>query len=139
MAKGGKATLKAIEGGLAGVPAVPDTIPAEMADEWTACGKEMVERKILNPSAIGVLETYIIARWTVRECQKSLAEHGPLAKTAHGMLKPNPAAGMLSKAMEAVARLGAELGLTPAARAKQGFQPKGGDNANKGAPPDLDI
>lgn len=139
MAKGGKATLKAIEGGLSGLPAVPASIPPEMAEEWTACGKEMVERKILNPSALGVLETYIIARWTVRECHKALAEHGPLVSTAHKMMKPNPAAGMLAKAMEAVARLGAELGLTPAARAKQGFQPKGGQHADQGAPAGLDI
>lgn len=138
MTRGAKATLKAIDGGLKGVPTVPDTIPADFADEWKAIAAEMVQRSILTTPALGMIETYIIARWTVRECQKSLAEHGPLTKTAHGMLKPNPAAGIMSKAIEAVARLGAELGLTPAARAKQGFQPKGGKR-DQGAPADLAI
>jgi P27 family predicted phage terminase small subunit len=136
--KGAKATLQAIDGGLKGLPPMPASIPTDMADEWTTCGREMLTRNIFNPSAAGVLETYIIARWTVRECQKALAEHGPLTKSAHGMLKPNPAAGIMSKANETVARLAAELGLTPAARAKQGFNPKGGKR-DQGAPPDLDI
>tara|TARA_R110002051_G_scaffold235179_2_gene296629 strand:+ start:1526 stop:1939 length:414 start_codon:yes stop_codon:yes gene_type:complete len=136
--KGAKAHLKAIDGGLKGVPKVPDTIPDNMVDEWKAVVAEMVERKILTTTGLGIVETYILARWTVRECQKALAEHGPLTKTAHGMLKPNPAASILNKSTEAVARLGAELGLTPAARSKQGFQPKGG-KASNGAPADLQI
>lgn len=136
--RGAKATLKAIDGGLKGVPAVPDTIPDGMADEWKAIAAEMVQRKILTTTGLGIVETYIMARWMVRECQKSLAEHGPLVMTAHKMLKPNPAAGIMNKAMETVARLSAELGLTPAARAKQGFQPKGGQR-DQGAPPNLVI
>ncbi|WP_404404882.1 phage terminase small subunit P27 family [Pelagibacterium halotolerans] len=136
--KGAKAHLKAIEGGLSGLPPVPDTIPADMVDEWQAVVSEMVERKILATTGLGIVETYIIARWTVRECQKALAEHGPLTKTAHGMLKPNPAAAILNKSTESVARLGAELGLTPAARSKQGFQ-NGGGKGKDGAPPDLQV
>ena len=136
--RGAKATLKAIDGGLKGVPPVPDTIPAEMREEWQAIAKEMVERKILTIPGLGLVETYIIARWTAQQCQRAIAEHGPLIKAGHGQLKPNPAAGVLTKALESVARLGAELGLTPAARAKQGFQPKGG-TPDEGAPTDLDI
>lgn len=138
MAAGRKATLKSIDGGLKGVPAVPPSIPADFADEWKAIVAEMVQRKILTTPGLGLVESYIIARWTVREAQKALQEHGALTKTAHGMFKPNPAAGLLSKALEATARLAAELGITPAARAKQGFQPKGGQ-PNEGAPAGLDI
>jgi P27 family predicted phage terminase small subunit len=136
--RGRKADLKAVDGGLAGVPRAPDALPEGMLDEWTAIAAEMVQRKILTTPALGLLETYIIARWTVRACQKSLAEHGPLTKTAHGMLKPNPAAGIMNKATEAVARLAAELGITPAARAKQGFQQKGGQR-DQGAPSGLAV
>lgn len=135
--RGRKADLKAIEGGLSGVPKPPVSLPVDMVGEWTAIATDMVQRKILTAPTIGVLETYLVARWMVQECQKSLQEHGPLVKTAHGMLKPNPAAGMLSKAMETVARLSAELGLTPAARSKQGFAPK--DKPSGGAPDGLDV
>lgn len=137
--RGAKATLKAIDGGLKGVPPVPGTIPAEMTDEWTAVVAEMVQRKILTTPGLGLVESYIIARWTIREAQKALAEHGMLTKSAHGMFKPNPASGILKTSMEVAARLAAELGITPAARAKQGFQPKGGDNASQGAPAGMDF
>jgi P27 family predicted phage terminase small subunit len=136
--RGAKATLKAIDGGLKGVPPMPNTIPADFRDEWREIVKEMLERKILTAPGLGLVETYIIARWTARECQKAIAEHGPLIKAGHGQLKPNPAAGVLTKSLEAVARLGAELGLTPAARSKQGFRPEGGKR-DQGAPSDLDI
>lgn len=136
--RGRKADLKAIDGGLKGVPKIRETVPAAMADEWNAIAADMLERKILTTPALGLLESYLIARWSVQEAQKAIAEHGVLTKTAHQMLKPNPACGLLSKSLEAVARLGAELGISPAARSKGQFQPKGGQR-DQGAPPDLDI
>ncbi|MEF2071900.1 phage terminase small subunit P27 family [Consotaella aegiceratis] len=138
MARGRKAELKAVDGGLAGVPHAPETIPASLRGEWDAIAADMVARKILTTPALGLLETYLIARWTVQEAQKTIAEHGVLVKAGHGQVKPNPASGLLSKALESVARLGAELGITPAARSKGQFQAKGGQ-ADEGAPADLDI
>jgi P27 family predicted phage terminase small subunit len=131
--RGAKATLKAIDGGLKGVPKAPDSIPSDLVSEYNEVAADMVQRQILTASMMGVLETYIVALWTVREMQKAMEEHGPLVKTAHGMLKPNPAHGMMAKAMETVARLSAELGLTPAARSKQGFG--GSEKPNTGGAP----
>lgn len=136
--RGRKAELKTIDGGLSGVPRMPKTVPADMADEWQAVASEMVERKILTTPAMGVLETYMVARWTVQKCQAAIAEHGVLVTAGHGQLKTNPASTVLTKAMETVARLAAELGLTPAARSKQAFQPSKGSH-DKSAPPGLDL
>ncbi len=135
--RGRKAELKAIDGGLKGVPPCPREC-ATLGTEWNAICADMIERKILTTPALGLLESYLIARWSVQEAQRAIAEHGVLTKTAHQMLKPNPACGLLSKSLEAVARLGAELGISPAARSKGQFQPKGGSR-DQGAPPDLDI
>lgn len=136
--RGAKATLKAIDGGLKGVPKFRDTLPAEMKSEWETIAAELVERKLLTASMMGILETYIVALWTVRECQKAIAEHGLLVTTAHQMMKPNPASGIMAKSMETVARLSAELGLTPAARSKSGFTGK--DKPKTGGAPDgLDV
>ncbi|MXN48808.1 phage terminase small subunit P27 family [Shinella kummerowiae] len=132
--RGAKATLKAIDGGLKGVPKAPDRLPQEVVPEWNDIAADMVQRKILTASMMGVLETYVIALWTVRECQKAIADHGLLVATAHQMMKPNPASGIMAKAMETVARLSAELGLTPAARSKQGFG--GGEKPKTGGAPD---
>jgi P27 family predicted phage terminase small subunit len=73
---------------------------------------------------LGVVETYIIARWTVRLAKESLAKRGMLvsSRDVHSP-KANPAAVMLSKAQETVARLSAELGLTPLSRARKSLQP----------------
>ncbi|NTH50935.1 phage terminase small subunit P27 family [Agrobacterium rhizogenes] len=136
--KGRKAELKEIDGGLKGVPKPPAHICAGMVKEWDTIAADMVQRKILTSSMMGVLETYIVALWTVRECQAAIEKHGLLVETAHKMMKPNPASGMMAKAMDTVARLSAELGLTPAARSKQGFasphsKPEGG------APDGLDV
>ncbi len=136
--RGRKAELKAIDGGLKGVPKHPANLPLDLIAEWEAICADMVARQILNTPALGLLESYLIARWSVQEAQRAIAEHGVLTKTAHQMLKPNPACGLLSKSLEAVARLGAELGISPAARSKGQFQPKGGSR-DQGAPPDLDI
>ncbi|MCV9997681.1 phage terminase small subunit P27 family [Pararhizobium sp. YC-54] len=126
--RGAKATLQAIDGGLSGVPKAPAHFKPDMVAERNVIAAELVERRILTASMVGLVETYVSALWMVREAQKEIAAIGLLVKTAHGMPKPNPACGTLKSAFEAVARLGAELGLTPAARAKQGFQPKGGDD-----------
>lgn len=136
--RGRKAELKAVDGGLSGVPKAPECIPPVFVAEWDAIGRDMAERQILTAPALGLLESYLMARWTVRECQKAISEHGLLVSTAHKMMKPNPASGLLSKALEAVARLSAELGISPAARSKQGFRPEGGQ-ADEGAPAGLDI
>ncbi|MDR7147051.1 phage terminase small subunit P27 family [Rhizobium sp. BE258] len=124
--RGKKAHLKAVDGGLSGVPKAPACIPDELVAEWDACGADMAARQILTASALGLLETYILARYQVRECHAAIKDHGLLVPTAHGMRKPNPASGMLKAALEAVARLSAELGISPAARSKPAFNPKEG-------------
>lgn len=124
--KGRKASLVSVDGGLSGIPKCPASVPAEFAAEWDAIGRDMADRKILTTPALGLLESYLIARWTVRECQQAIKEHGLLVDTAHKMKKPNPASGLLSKALEATARLAAELGISPAARSKATFKPEKG-------------
>lgn len=136
--RGRKADLKAIDGGMKGVPKPPSEVPVDMHGEWNTVAADMVKREILTPSMIGILSTYIIALWTVRQAQQAIAEYGLLAKTAHGNLKQNPASGVMSKALEQVSRLSAELGLTPAARSKQGFHRQEGQT-DEGAPSGLDL
>lgn len=136
--RGRKAQLKAIDGGLKGVPPMAENLPSSLRDEWNAICADMIERKILTRPALGLLETYLIARWTVQEAQKAIADHGVLTKAGHGQLKPNPASGILSKALESVARLGAELGITPAARSKGQLRGKEGPSES-GAPEGLNV
>jgi P27 family predicted phage terminase small subunit len=65
----------------------------------------------------------------VRKAQKVIDDHGVLVPGAEGALKPNPASGLLWRNQAIVARLAAELGLTPASRAKTSQQtPKEEEN-----------
>lgn len=132
------ATLKAIEGGMKGLPRMPDHVPASMADEWGVIARDLHKRKLLTESGLGVVATYLVALWCVREAQKAIEEHGVLVKGAHGALKPNPASGMLSRAQETVARLSAELGLTPLSRSRKGLQ-QPEEGTDDGAPAGLDL
>lgn len=124
--RGRKPELRAIDGGLKGVPKAPAHIHPEMVEEWNIVVSDMVERKILTAAMVSIVAVYVTALRTVRECEKAINEHGLLVSSAHEKLKPNPACGILKSSMETVARLAGELGLTPAARSKSGFQPKGG-------------
>jgi len=138
MHHGVKPALKAIEGGLAGVPSPPAGLPAGTSAEWNTIAADLVERRLLTASMLGLLETYVTALWTVRQARAALAQDGIMVRTVGGSLKPHPAAGLLSKAQDAVARLGGEMGLTPAARSRKGLQakPEGDDD---GAPPHLAV
>jgi phage terminase large subunit-like protein len=80
--RGRKADLKAVDGGLAGVPRAPDAVPATLHGEWNDICADMVKRKILTSAALGLLESYLIARWTVREAQAAIAKHGVLIEAA---------------------------------------------------------
>ncbi|WP_318412010.1 phage terminase small subunit P27 family [Rhizobium sp. PL01] len=73
---------------------------------------------------LGVLETYVAALWMQREALKEIQTNGILVKTAHQAPKANPATAMLKAAQISVARLSAELGITPASRSRAGM---GGD------------
>jgi P27 family predicted phage terminase small subunit len=102
-------------------PAMPSYLPTSMRDEWNSIAKDLCERRVLASSGLGSLETYIRALWVAREAQKSIEEHGLIVKTEKGALKSNPAATSLSEAQLTIARLAAELGLTPAARSRSGM------------------
>ena len=124
--RGRRATLKSIPGGLSGVPAAPAGLPVGMVEEWNTVAADLHRRGHLTAAMLGALETYVTALWTVRESRAALMRDGLLVDTADGKPKPHPAAGILSKAQETVARLSADFGLTPAAASKQSLQPTGG-------------
>lgn len=121
--RGRKPDLKVIEGGLDETPPAPAHFDAGMAAEWHAVVTDLTDRKLLTSTMLGSVEMYIMALENVRKAQKAIDQHGVLVAGAEGALKPNPASGLLWRSQAIVARLAAELGLTPAARAKTVQQP----------------
>lgn len=120
--RGRRPELKPIEGGLAPFLAPPIGLPKSVHGEWRIMIEDLQARCLLTESMAGVLAAYATSNWMVTECRKAIAKDGAFVKTKTGEPKPHPAAGMLSKHIDVVARLGAELGLTPAARSRKALQ-----------------
>lgn len=122
--RGRKPELRVIEGGLDEVPPAPAHFDDAMAREWGALVADLKARKLLTETMLGSVEMYITALINVRKAQKAIEAHGVLVQGAEGALKPNPASGLLWRSQAIVARLAAELGLTPSARARTAQQPR---------------
>ena len=117
--RGRKAELKVIDGGLLDeTPPPPPHFDDEMAARWAEIVCDLRERKLLTVTMLGSVEVYVMALRNVRQAQKSLDEHGVLVANSDGILRPNPVSGLLWRSQTIMARLAAELGLTPAARSK---------------------
>jgi P27 family predicted phage terminase small subunit len=116
------------------VPApIPAPVPAEnhadAAAEFTRRVRLSLASLTLDgPAMDHVLEllSEMVERWKI--AQASLRQHGPVVQSAHGSLKPNPAAAQAAKASDQIARVLAELGLTPAALARMGAKPETDDD-----------
>jgi P27 family predicted phage terminase small subunit len=79
-------------------------------------------RGILTTSMLGVVEAYVTALWMSRRCRTEIIADGPTVRAVGGQPKPHPAGAMLKAAQETVARLAAELGLTPLSRSRRALQ-----------------
>lgn len=133
-------TLHAVEGGLSSLAPMPPDVPKEAQAEWNRVCSDLAARKLLTPVALGAVASYCIARWQVSQCVAAIQRDGAFVNTKLGEPKPHPALGIMNKAQDLVARLAAELGLTPAARSRKGLSgsDKGGE-ADDGAPSGLDL
>ncbi len=128
--RGAKPDLKAIDGGLLNAPPPPETLAKSMHPEWIEICADLIGRGLLATSALGLVETYVGALWLARECRKALAQDGPVVRTKDGNPKPHPCAAMLRNANDSIARLGGELGLSPASRNRRGMKPDPDDDTD---------
>jgi P27 family predicted phage terminase small subunit len=114
--KGARPNLKAVDGGLLKAPAMPGHLPSDMRDVWRTTAADLIGRGLLTTSSLPLLETYVGAVWMAKECRGALAEHGVLVRGEKMQFKPNPAAAMLAKAQDTIARLAADMGISAASR-----------------------
>lgn len=126
--RGRRPILQAIDGGkkpaakAATIPLPPPQIPKSARKEWSRVVADLQRRGLYENSATGVIASYVIASWQVGQCVKAIEKDGSFVRTKLGEPKPHPAHGLMNKANELIARLGAELGLTPSARQRPGMQ-----------------
>lgn len=129
--RGKRPGLKPIEGGKGkradvSLPPLPEHLPAGMVGEWRALIADLQARKLWDPVMVSAIEAYCTSLWVIAECRKAIAADGAFTKTKLGLPKVHPAAGMLSKHLEIVARLAGEFGFSAAARSRKSLQGPGG-------------
>ena len=114
---GVKPDLKPQAGALQAIPPMPASLPGTMRDDWQTIAADLCERRLLAPSSISTLEAYLRSLWITRKAQEAIEQHGFLIEG-----KANPAMTAIYKEQATIARLAAELGLTPSMRSRAGFQ-----------------
>ncbi len=124
--RGPRPELRVIDGGDGRVEPVsassaepPPPLPPDIAREWHRVVDDLRERRLWKDSMAGMVTSYVLAQATLLRLEIRIAEEGESVAGAGGALKPHPATGLLRSSRETVARLGAELGLSPTARSRK--------------------
>jgi P27 family predicted phage terminase small subunit len=107
----------------------PAVLPAEAAAEWRRIVADLRERRLWKDSMAGLVTSYVLAQATALRLEIQIAAEGASVTGAGGAPKPHPCTGLLRSSRETVARLGAELGLTPTARSRKSLQPARGQGS----------
>lgn len=136
--RGVRPQLKAIDGGGCPLAPRPAHVPKSMHREWDRVVADLQARQLLTPSMLGLVASYVLAIFQTAQAVKAIERDGAFIKTKKGEPKPHPANALLNKSLELSARLGAELGLTPAARSRKGLQGPS-EATDDGAPAGLDL
>jgi len=104
------------------VPPAPKHFSLELRRQWRAVVRDMIDRRIFAPSMSALVESYISSVWMVGLCRTQIDKDGDVPALDGAPARLHPAAAMMSKHIAIVARLGAELGLTPASRSRKAMQ-----------------
>lgn len=139
MTRGLKPKFDVVQGGLSEVPPPPSGLNAVAREEWRRTCAELIELRGLAQSDLLTIEMYATARAMVRKLRPLADKADPfIINEKSGGIRPHPAHSSLSKFLTLCLRYESELGLTPAARNRKGFQ-KQGSKADEGAPTWLDL
>lgn len=100
------------------VKAPPKWMDDDARAEWKRVMPSLVERRILTESDLGSLESYCLMIGVTRQMERKLRSEGYTYIDAKGSIKRNPAAAILSDAVNKARLFATELGLTPVSRGR---------------------
>lgn len=116
--KGRKPNAKTTGRAFRKVKSPPKWMDDDAAAEWRRVFPSLVDRRILTESDLGALEMYCLAVSTARQMERKLREEGYTYVNANGDIKRNPAAAIMSDAMNRARLFATEIGLTPYSRSR---------------------
>ncbi|RVU17486.1 phage terminase small subunit P27 family [Methylobacterium oryzihabitans] len=117
----GRRPLPAIEelAKVAGEPEMPPGFDAEHAAEWTVLADDLRAASTLSREIGAVMEIYVRNLVRMRKAERLVVERGPIVEAPRtGALMQNPALAVANRAAEAVAKMAAEMGLSPSSRGR---------------------
>lgn len=112
------------------LPKPPSILKGEELKEWKRLGKELFRLGLLTDVDRSTFASYCVAWGSFVKAQQEIKKRGMIMKTKGGNLIQNPYLAIRNKSMEHMNKFGAEMGLSPSARARLGVTPKG--NAKNG-------
>jgi P27 family predicted phage terminase small subunit len=127
MSRGRKAEVRPLDGALAKAPSAPAWLPKHGKTEWCRVLPQLVADRKIAAHELGTVESYCVAVARMREAEEAIQLHGTTFESDSGP-KRRPETTILKESIEAARRLAAELGLTPASRAKNSGGAPGSDD-----------
>lgn len=111
-----KTKLVAADGGLIRVPAMPAVVHSSYKEDWKALCQDLIDRRLLTAVNVSVVVAYFTAQRALVQAVQAIDKHGAYVKTKMGQPKSHPAVGDRGRALELIARLAGELGISPKAK-----------------------
>ena len=98
------------------LPDAPDHLPELAAAQWDHVAAGLRRMEIAGPVDVAALEAFCLAYARMRDAEAVIATDGMFTAGSTGQLVAHPAVAISAQARQQIGTLGAQLGLTPAAR-----------------------
>ncbi len=100
------------------LPPAPPHLTGEARKEWYRTGRKLLAHGLVTEIDGGALALYCQAwaRWV--EAEQQLARYGTVIKSPNGYPIPSPYLPIANRAMEQMARLLVEFGMSPSSRSR---------------------
>lgn len=125
---GRKAEPKAIADAIRTVPLPPKHFQPAAKIEWKRVMPALVARRVLSNADLHAAERFCEAAADIKDARAAIARDGAYVENRLGEIKRHPAFATLREATAESRRWSAELGLTPASRARAGVHEDDDDN-----------
>ncbi len=119
--KGRKPTT-IVAGNVADIPRPPTWLSKEAKAEWKRIMPELVDRRILTPADMGMVETYVTTIGNFRALEREMR--------ASGLIDPK-LLRLQNQAAQTARQIAAEIGLTPVSRSRPSVREDDDDEADE--------
>lgn len=110
------------------LPDAPEHLPELAAAQWDHVAAGLRRMEIAGPVDVAALEAFCLAYARMRDAEAVIAEEGMFTAGSTGQLVAHPAVAIAHQARGQIGTLGAQLGLTPAARLRMTLPEAKGDD-----------